>query len=83
MDLDFDEFLKGLWGKSISNTQDWVKWVHRIPNKNTFATPVSFWLTFYGLCIIMADLYKKASYTVRYGLLFLIIFGFCRVIFRV
>ena len=34
MDLDFDEFLKGLWGKSDSESQDWVKWVHRNLTEN-------------------------------------------------
>ena len=34
MDLDFNEFLKGLWGKSVSKSQDWVKWVHRNLSEN-------------------------------------------------
>ena len=34
MSLDFDEFLKGLWGKSDSNKHNWVKWVHRNLSEN-------------------------------------------------
>ena len=34
MSLDFGEFLKGLWGKSSSDAQDWVKWVHRNLSEN-------------------------------------------------
>ena len=34
MDLNFDEFKKGLWGKSESESQAWVKWVHRNLSEN-------------------------------------------------
>ena len=34
MNLDFGEFKKGLWGKDVSDTQDWVKWVRRNLSEN-------------------------------------------------
>ena len=34
MSLDFDEFLKGLWGDKKPKNQEWIKWVHRNLSEN-------------------------------------------------